>query len=85
VSVRGSRSIKGLNIITEQDARTDQKFEDAIARRSGLMDPGGEVGGPGGRIKTHDVPYWAIVPEKVDGLLMAGRCAAAGKNMVTAS
>jgi succinate dehydrogenase/fumarate reductase flavoprotein subunit len=36
----------------------------------------------------HDVPYRAIVPEKIDGLLMAGRCistthagAAAGKSM----
>ena len=36
----------------------------------------------------HDVPYRSIVPEKLDGLLMAGRCistnhiaAAAGKSM----
>ncbi len=40
------------------------------------------------KMKIHDVPYRAIVPEKVDGLLMAGRCisathvaAAAGKSM----
>lgn len=39
-------------------------------------------------MKIHDVPYRAIVPEKLDGLLMAGRCisathlgAAAGKSM----
>jgi hypothetical protein len=39
-------------------------------------------------MKVHDVPYRAIIPEKVDGLLMAGRCisathvaAAAGKSM----
>lgn len=39
-------------------------------------------------MKIHDVPYRAIVPEKLDGLLMAGRCisathvgATAGKSM----
>jgi hypothetical protein len=88
VSVRESRRVKGLYVITEQDARGGQKFADAIAWRSGLMDPGGEIGGPGGGMKTHDVPYRAIVPEKVDGLLVAGRCistthvaAAAAKSM----
>ena len=39
-------------------------------------------------MKVHDVPYRAIVPEKIDGLLTAGRCisathvaASAGKSM----
>jgi hypothetical protein len=39
-------------------------------------------------MKVHDVPYRAILPEKLDGLLTAGRCisathlaAAAGKSM----
>jgi succinate dehydrogenase/fumarate reductase flavoprotein subunit len=39
-------------------------------------------------MKIHDVPYRAILPEKLDGLLMAGRCisathvaASAGKSM----
>ena len=39
-------------------------------------------------MKIHDVPYRAILPEKVDGLLVAGRCisathvaASAGKSM----
>ncbi len=88
VSVRESRRVKGIYVITEEDARTGRKFQDTIAWRSGLMDPGGEIGGPGGSMRTHDVPYRAIVPEKVDGLLVAGRCistthvaAAAAKSM----
>lgn len=88
VSIRESRRVKGLYVITEEDARTGQKFADAIAWRSGLMDPGGEIGGPGGSMKTYGVPYRAIVPEKLDGLLVAGRCistshvaAAAAKSM----
>jgi len=88
LSVRESRRVKGMYVITELDSRGGQRFDDVIAWRSGLMDPGGEIGGPGGSMKTHDVPYRSIVPEKVDGLLMAGRCistshvaAAAAKSM----
>jgi len=88
LSVRESRRVKGVYTITEADARSGQKFEDVIAWRSGLMDPGGEIGGPGGGMKTHDVPYRAILPEKMDGLLVGGRCistthvgAAAAKSM----
>ena len=91
VSVRESRRVKGVYVLSEEDARTGRSFEDAVAWRSGPnIDSGGEVGGPGGSMKTHNVPYRAILPEKVDGLLMAGRCisvshvaAGAGKSMGT--
>jgi succinate dehydrogenase/fumarate reductase flavoprotein subunit len=88
VSVRETRRIKGLYIITEEDALSGRTFDDAIAWRSGFLDPGGQKGAKFTRMKTHDVPYRAILPEKLDGLLMAGRCisathvgAAAGKSM----
>ncbi|MBP1596340.1 MAG: hypothetical protein H6Q05_1717 [Acidobacteria bacterium] len=88
LSVRESRRVKGLYVLTEEDTRIGRKFDDAIAWRSGLMDPGGEIGGPGGAMKTYHVPYRALVPEKLDGLLAAGRCistthvaAAAAKSM----
>ncbi len=88
VSVRESRRVKGEYVLVEEDTRVGRSFDDAIAWRSGLMDPGGEIGGPGGRMKTFDVPYRAIVPEKIEGLLVAGRCisathvaAAAAKSM----
>jgi hypothetical protein len=88
VSVRESRRVKGVYVITEEDAMAGRTFEDAIAWRSGFLDLGGQRGGKYVRMKVHDVPYRAIVPEKVDGLLTAGRCisathdgAAAGKSM----
>jgi len=88
VSIRESRRVKGEYVLTEEDTRAGRSFDDAVAWRSGLMDPGGEIGGPGGRMKTFDVPYRALVPEKVDSLLVAGRCifathvaAAAAKSM----
>ncbi|MCX6905590.1 MAG: FAD-dependent oxidoreductase, partial [Verrucomicrobia bacterium] len=88
VSVRESRRVKGVYVITEEDAMTGRTFDDAIAWRSGFLDLGGQKGGKYVKMKIHDVPYRAIVPEKLDGLLMAGRCisathagAAAGKSM----
>jgi hypothetical protein len=88
VSVRESRRVKGVYVVTEEDAMAGRTFEDAIAWRSGFLDLGGQQGGKYVKMKVHDVPYRAIVPEKLDGLLTAGRCisathdgAAAGKSM----
>jgi ribulose 1,5-bisphosphate synthetase/thiazole synthase len=88
VGVRETRRVKGLYIITEEDAMNGRQFQDAIAWRSGFLDFGGQRGARFTKMKIHDVPYRAIVPEKLDGLLVAGRCisathagAAAGKSM----
>ena len=85
VGVRETRRIKGSYVLTEQDALAGRKFDDAIAWRSGFLDIGFVRYE---RMKIHDVPYRAIVPEKIDGLLAAGRCisathvgASAGKSM----
>jgi len=80
----------GRLLTRAEDNRTRElrRFDDAVAWRAGWMDPGGEIGGPGGEMKTYHVPYRALVPEKLDGLLVAGRCistshvaAAAAKSM----
>lgn len=88
VSVRESRRLKGRYVLTEEDAMAGRTFDDAIAWRSGFLDLGGQKGGKYVKMQIHDVPYRAIVPEKLDGLLVAGRCisathagAAAGKSM----
>jgi succinate dehydrogenase/fumarate reductase flavoprotein subunit len=88
VSVRESRRVRGAYVITEEDAMSGRTFEDAIAWRSGFLDLGGQKGGKYVKMQIHDVPYRAILPEKLDGLLTAGRCisathagAAAGKSM----
>jgi len=88
LSVRESRRVKGVYVITEEDAMRGRTFEDAIAWRSGFLDLGGQKGGKYVKMQIHDAPYRAILPEKLDGLLTAGRCisathagAAAGKSM----
>ncbi len=85
IGVRESRRILGSYVITEEDAMNGSKFEDVIAWRSGWLDIGFTKLS---LMKIHQVPYRAIVPEKIDGLLTAGRCisashegAAAGKSM----
>ncbi len=88
VSVRETRRVKGVYVLTEEDAMAGRTFDDTIAWRSGFLDPGGQKGAKFVKMKIHDVPYRSILPEKLDGLLMAGRClsathvaAAAGKSM----
>jgi hypothetical protein len=88
VSIRETRRVKGVYVLTEEDAMAGRTFADTIAWRSGFLDPGGQKGAKFVKMMIHDVPYRAILPEKLDGLLMAGRClsathvaAAAGKSM----
>ncbi|MCX5673026.1 MAG: FAD-dependent oxidoreductase, partial [Planctomycetota bacterium] len=85
VGVRETRRIKGGYVLTEEDALAGRKFEDAIAWRSGFLDIGFVRFE---KMKIHDVPYRALLPEKLDGLVVAGRCisathvgASAGKSM----
>jgi hypothetical protein len=85
VGVRETRRVKGLYVLSEEDAMSGRRFGDTIAWRSGYLDIGWVRWEP---MKVHDVPYRALVPEKLDGLLMAGRCisathvgASAGKSM----
>ncbi len=51
-----------------------RRFEDVVAWRSGYLDIGHVRWEP---MQVHDVPYRALVPEKMDGLLAAGRCISA--------
>jgi ribulose 1,5-bisphosphate synthetase/thiazole synthase len=85
MGVRETRRVKGPYVLTEEDALAGRKFEDVIAWRSGFLDIGFVRLS---RMKIHDVPYRAILPEKLEGLLVAGRCisathvaASAGKSM----
>lgn len=83
--VRESRRIQGGYILSEEDAINGRTFDDTIAWRSGWLDIGFTRVT---RMKIHHVPYRAIVPNEIDGLLAAGRCisathegASAGKSM----
>jgi len=85
IGVRESRRIKGGYILTEEDALEGSKFDDVIAWRSGWLDVGFTRLS---QMKIHQVPYRALIPEGMEGLLAAGRCisathigASSGKSM----
>ncbi|TWU33193.1 FAD-dependent oxidoreductase [Novipirellula artificiosorum] len=85
IGVRESRRIEGAYILSEEDALAGRRFDDAIAWRSGWLDIGFTRVT---QMKVHQVPYRALLPKQVEGLLVAGRCisathagASAGKSM----
>ncbi len=85
IAVRETRRLKGLYVLTEEDAANGSTFDDTIGWRSGYLDL---MGYKFTNMMIHDVPYRALIPEKVDGLLTAGRsisathvAMAAGKSM----
>ena len=85
VGIRESRRIVGEVQMTAEDVRSGRIWPDAIARGaypidihapSGVTDPDdqGLQDDFLGRGVTYGIPYRALVPEKPDGLLAAGRC-----------
>ncbi|MCJ7605707.1 MAG: FAD-dependent oxidoreductase [Dehalococcoidales bacterium] len=64
---RGSRRIIGEYVITREDFQSSRKFEDTIAVFPRMGPPGD------GPVKHVYIPYRALVPVKIEGLLVAGR------------
>ncbi len=88
LGVRESRRFKGVETLTREDCLNGRKWDDAIAVgcRAPLdvhnpAGPGQAEGvskeNPAGkdpRPAPYDIPFGCLVPEKVNGLLLAGRC-----------
>lgn len=90
VGVRETRRFEGVDRLTTDDVLSGRKREDAIARKCcfviDIHNPAGAgqadghdkaVTGGARRVKPYDIPYGALVPKKVDGLLFCGRCLSA--------
>jgi ribulose 1,5-bisphosphate synthetase/thiazole synthase len=65
LGVRLTRLLHGATVLTTEQARAQTKFDDAIGYS------GAYAGQP-----EFQIPYRALVPEKVENLLAAGRCIA---------
>lgn len=85
VGVRETRHIKGLYTLTAQDAGEGRKFPDVVSRGYFPMDihnPDGATGYTQGQeggcwieLKdTYDIPIRCLIPAKVKGLVLSGRC-----------
>jgi hypothetical protein len=89
VGVRESRRIVGEYIFGRDDVIHASKFPDVILRSAYPIDLHSSVGkgyvrsdddglsGAPPRGDWYEVPYRCIVPKKIDGLLVAGRCISA--------
>ena len=79
--MRETRRIVGEYTFTFDDAASGTEFPDIISRKYGAVDPGGLALDRDAKeyvMKTGvGVPYRSLIPVKMDGLLVAGRCASA--------
>lgn len=82
IGIRETRRIVGEYTLTADDVLEGRRFPDAVARGSypvDIHDPSGKGWGvrfvkDGG---AYDIPYRCLVPQKVENLLVAGRCISA--------
>ena len=82
IGIRETRHFKGLQTLTEEDIRTSRVFPDwAVTHASFNFDVHNmsgngldETGAQDAFAATHyTIPYGCLVPEAIDGLLLAGR------------
>ena len=66
LGMRGGPCIDGEHMITIEELMRGQKFDDVICRSIAAALYEGEKSG-------HDIPYRAVLPKGVEGLLVAGR------------
>jgi hypothetical protein len=78
LGVRESRKIIGEYDITERDVLNEARFEDSIGIFPEFLDGSGIAIMPSTGRYFH-VPYRITVPQKVENLLVAGRCVSGDK------
>jgi FAD dependent oxidoreductase len=75
VGVRDTRKIEGRYNLTEHDVRNQARFDDSIGIFPEFIDGYGVLVLPTtGRY--YQIPYGVLVPQRVENLLVAGRCIA---------
>lgn len=83
IGVRESRRLIGQHILTEDDIMKSRSFDDAIATGCWYLDlhPNKTVIGSANDFDPkkfqpgpYDIPYRSLVPQKIENLLVAGRC-----------
>jgi hypothetical protein len=78
IGIRESRRVFGAYRLTREDVLAGRRFDDEVALCGAPIEDHGAGGdtaweyvGDGG---VYGIPYRCLVPEAVDGLLVAGRC-----------
>ena len=80
LGVRETRRIRGLYTLADADVEQGARFPDVVVHKAWFLidihNPtgGGQAEGHSQPAKPYDIPLRCLIPEKVDGMLMAGRC-----------
>ena len=77
MGIRESRVIVGKYVMTAQDILHQKSFDDVIAVAGYPVDIHHAEGGDCTMLfcdDAYDIPYGVLVPEHIEGLLVAGRC-----------
>jgi hypothetical protein len=88
IGVRETRRIRGLEQLKREDLVSGRTWDNAIVREArfsiDIHNPAGggqaenqtsaEIQGTAAKVKPYDIPATCVIPQKVDGLLVAGRC-----------
>lgn len=83
IGVRETRRIAGEYTLTLEDLATGREFDDVIALAGYPVDihsPTGDGGGVSAEWKTanaYQIPFRSLVPQRIEQLLVAGRCISA--------
>jgi hypothetical protein len=78
LGVRESRKIIGCYDLTEHDVLNQARFEDSIGIFPEFLD-GNDIAIMPSTGRYFQVPYGVVLPQKVENLLVAGRCVAGDK------
>jgi len=76
IGVRETNQIVGHYTLTEDDILSSRRFDDVVAQTNYEIDihnPNGNSGTDEREVKGYDIPYRCLLPQGVQGLLVAGR------------
>lgn len=88
MGIRESRVIKGEYVLTAEDIVASRRFDDCITVASYPVDIHHATGGDCTMIflkDNYDIPYRCLVPEKIENLLVAGRCSSMNHEAMAAT
>jgi hypothetical protein len=80
LGVRETRRVRGVKYLTREDVLNGRRHPDAVVWSADFVvdihNPAGagQAEGFAAKVKPYDIPYGCLVPEKIDGLVLAGRC-----------